>query len=112
MNTHETDRYRHWAAVYVLGALDPGERGEFETHLSICAKCSAAVAEFSGLPQMLDALGPWEAQATRPSVPRPDAFGRLAAKFPREARLLLAVLGAGLRAANCSGDGTTRPGRR
>ena len=62
---NEIDRYWHWAAVYVLGALDPGERGEYETHLAICAKCSAAVAEFSGLPQMLDALGPWEAQGVR-----------------------------------------------
>lgn len=112
MNTNEIDRYRHWAAVYVLGALDPGERAEYETHLAICAKCSATVAEFSGLPEMLDALGPWEAQTLRPSTPRPDAFARLAAKFAREARLLLAVLGAGLRTANCSGDGTTRSGRR
>ncbi|APX00515.1 zf-HC2 domain-containing protein [Arthrobacter sp. QXT-31] len=112
MNTNETDSYRHWAAVYVLGALDPGERGEYETHLAICAKCSAAVAELAGLPELLDTLAPVEAQAIGRSTPRPDVFGRLAGKFPRETRLLLAALGAGVRAANCGGDGTARSGRR
>lgn len=116
MNTYETDSYRHWAAVYVLGALDPGERGEYETHLAICAKCSAAVAELTGLPELLDTLTPREARTIGCSASGTDASGRLAAKFPqkfpRGPRLLSAVLGAGLRAANCSGDGAAGSGRR
>ena len=112
MNTNETDRYRHWAAVYVLGSLNPGERREYETHLAECTQCSAAVAELAGLPELLDTLAPEEAQAIGPSYPRPDMFGRVAAKFPREARLLLAGLVMGLRAANCGSDANARSGRR
>lgn len=99
MNTNETDRYRQWAAVYVLGALTPGEQGEYETHLAICAQCSAAVAEFAGLPELLDALTPAEARALGRS--------RLAVKLPR---LLLSAVGAAIRAANCGGGGTAPSG--
>ncbi|TNB75643.1 hypothetical protein FHJ30_03060 [Arthrobacter sp. BB-1] len=102
MNTNETDRYRQWAAVYVLGALTPGEQGEYETHLAICAQCSAAVAEFDGLPELLDALTPAEARVLGRS--------RLAVKLPRETRLLLSAVAAAIRAANCGGGGTASLG--
>lgn len=49
--SHET--YREWAGAYVLGALDPSERREFETHLGECAECGAAVASFAPLPGLL-----------------------------------------------------------
>ncbi|CAN5389864.1 zf-HC2 domain-containing protein [soil metagenome] len=48
-----SDRYSEWDASYVLGALSPVERREFETHLATCASCSAAVAELAGLPGLL-----------------------------------------------------------
>ena len=82
---NETDRYRQWAAAYALGALIPGEQGEYERHLAICAQCSSAVAELEGLPELLDALTPAEALALGRS--------RLAAKLPLETRLPVPLLG-------------------
>lgn len=38
---------------YVLGALSPAERQEFEQHLSGCADCSRAVGQLAGLPGLL-----------------------------------------------------------
>ncbi|MCC2321119.1 anti-sigma factor family protein [Cellulomonas xiejunii] len=48
-----TDPYREWDAAYVLGALAPGERREFEEHLAACEVCRAAVGELAGLPGLL-----------------------------------------------------------
>jgi anti-sigma factor RsiW len=50
------DRYREWDAAYVLGALSPEERLEFEGHLAECADCTAAVAESAGVPGVLRRL--------------------------------------------------------
>jgi hypothetical protein len=40
-------------AAYVLGALPPGERLEFERHLAGCDDCTRAVRELAGLPGLL-----------------------------------------------------------
>jgi hypothetical protein len=50
------DRYREWDAAYVLGALSPEERLEFEAHLEQCPDCTAAVAESAGIPGVLRRL--------------------------------------------------------
>jgi hypothetical protein len=47
------DRYSEWDAAYVLGALSPAERLEFEDHLSGCGDCQAAVAQLAGMPGLL-----------------------------------------------------------
>lgn len=52
------DPYLEWDAGYVLGALSPAERREFEGHLSGCAACQAAVAEIAGMPGLLAQLSP------------------------------------------------------
>lgn len=39
------DRFAHLDGAYVLGALDPHERAEFEAHLVSCAACRARVEE-------------------------------------------------------------------
>ncbi len=39
--------------AYVLGALSPSERQEFERHLVGCAACGRAVRELAGLPGLL-----------------------------------------------------------
>ena len=49
----DIDRYTQWDAAYVLGALTPDERGEFEAHLATCGRCRASVSELAGIPGML-----------------------------------------------------------
>jgi anti-sigma-K factor RskA len=45
--------YADWDAAYVLGALSPVERREYEAHLETCDRCRLAVADLSGLPGLL-----------------------------------------------------------
>lgn len=52
------DAYREWDAAYLLGALSPVERREFEEHLAGCADCRAEVAEIAGMPGLLAQLPP------------------------------------------------------
>jgi len=53
MKNPDHARFAEWDAAYVLGALSPAERREFEEHLDGCAKCRAAVTELSALPGLL-----------------------------------------------------------
>jgi anti-sigma-K factor RskA len=46
-------QYADWDGAYVLGALSPAERREFEAHLETCDRCRLAVADLSGLPGLL-----------------------------------------------------------
>ncbi|SOD70690.1 putative zinc finger protein [Jatrophihabitans sp. GAS493] len=62
------DRFADWDAAYVLGALSPQERRDFETHLRGCARCSAAVTELAGMPSLLGRLP----ADTVPSTDRPS----------------------------------------
>ena len=55
------DRFAQWDAAYVLGALSPAERREFEEHLASCASCQAAVSELAALPGLLAQLSPDDA---------------------------------------------------
>jgi hypothetical protein len=50
------DSYREWDAAYVLGALSPAERREFEEHIKQCEPCSNAVAELAAMPGLLGSL--------------------------------------------------------
>lgn len=59
--SHLSDPYVEWDAAYVLGALAPAERLEFEGHLAGCTGCRAAVAEIAGLPGLLGQVGPADA---------------------------------------------------
>jgi anti-sigma factor RsiW len=43
---------------YVLGALAPAERLEFEQHLTGCADCARSVRELAGLPGLLARVDP------------------------------------------------------
>ena len=61
------DPYLRWDAAYVLGALPPRERREYENHLAGCAECTTDVLELAGIPGLL-------ARArTTPSSTGPDA---------------------------------------
>lgn len=65
MSEHE--RFREWAAAYVLGALDPDEIRRFEAHLEQCEQCRYEVADLAAIPAMLARI-----EAPDRSVP-PDA---------------------------------------
>ncbi|WP_308467002.1 anti-sigma factor family protein [Rathayibacter soli] len=69
----DRDRYAEWDAAYVLGALSPNERLEFEAHLSGCARCASAVADLAGLPGLLSALDDDEALVMLDAGPRAHA---------------------------------------
>ncbi len=43
---------------YVLGALSPHERQEFEQHLAGCEECARSVRELAGLPGLLSRVEP------------------------------------------------------
>jgi len=58
---HSADSYTQWDAAYVLGALSPAERREFEEHLSSCPNCQGSVSELAGLPGILAQVSPEDA---------------------------------------------------
>lgn len=79
------DPYAMWDAAYVLGSLSGTERREFETHLATCPRCSAAVAELSGIPALLAHLTAEEVEALDDPAPeapqmRPEMLDTLLAK--------------------------------
>ncbi len=55
------DKFAHWDAAYVLGALSPAERREFEEHLAGCPSCQAAVSELAAIPGLLAQVSPGDA---------------------------------------------------
>ena len=57
--------------AYVLGALSPAERADFERHLSTCAACREAVANLAVLPGLLGRLEPARAIAVAGDNPAP-----------------------------------------
>ena len=50
------DKFAQWDAAYVLGALSPAERRDFEEHLASCRSCQGAVSELAALPGLLAQL--------------------------------------------------------
>ena len=62
--SREHATYAQWDASYVLGALTPGDRRDFEAHIEECERCRAAVAELASMPGLLTrahpVLDPWE----------------------------------------------------
>lgn len=79
------DPYVMWDAAYVLGSLSGAQRREYETHLATCSRCSAAVAELSGIPALLAQLTAEEVEAldnpaTHEPQPRPEMLDNLLAK--------------------------------
>jgi Putative zinc-finger len=55
------DKFAQWDAAYVLGALSPAERREFEEHLASCRPCQASVSELAGIPGLLAQVSPADA---------------------------------------------------
>jgi anti-sigma-K factor RskA len=79
---------------YVLGALEPAERADFEEHLAGCERCQAEVAELRGLPELLEQAAP---PVEVPPSLRERTFAaveRAAAQQRRRQRLRLALTAA------------------
>jgi len=100
MSTGDTDPYRFDDAAYVLGALSPDERLEFEAHLLTCADCTARVREVETLPAVLADVDPAEVVADPEPVPDTllPLLLRAAAQRRRRQRVVVGTL-AGLAAA-------------
>jgi hypothetical protein len=62
--------------VYVLGAIDPAERGLVDTHLLTCRDCRDELAGLAGLPALLARVNPDEiSRITADDAVRPAAAG-------------------------------------
>lgn len=78
------DPYSQWDGAYVLGALVPAERREYEVHLSGCGSCRAQVAALAGMGGLLSLL---PAQAAEPVAGPVPAYAALAARVRRRRSL-------------------------
>lgn len=67
------DPYRAYDAAYVLGALTPQDRADYEAHLAGCDRCAQAVRELAGLPGLLAQLPPGHPGAADAPPPAPGA---------------------------------------
>lgn len=92
--------FAHDNAAYVLGALSPVERLDFESHLAGCDDCTRAVRELAGLPGL---LGRVEASVLEqhPPVDEPvsDTLLPTLSREVRRARRRRTLVAAGLAAA-------------
>jgi hypothetical protein len=64
----------HLDGAYVLGALSPEERLEYERHLPSCPTCSRAVRELAGLPGLLAQVPADVVESPEAAVPLPDTL--------------------------------------
>ena len=51
-------RFDQDAAAYVIGALSPSERLDFEKHLGGCDECTRTIRELAGIPGLLGRVEP------------------------------------------------------
>jgi len=113
-----TDEFALYDAAYVLGALSPADRREFEDHLKGCAACSSSVGELAGLPGLMSKVS--EEQLTAEVEAPPETLlPALARAVRRERGRRRLTVGAAAAAAACliavgavaltNGDSPTRP---
>lgn len=96
------DEFATSAAAYVLGALPPAERHEFEEHLHECASCMRAVSELAGIPALLRSasLSDLERDISTSAVPDTLLPG-LTARVRAHRRRTTMLVGGGVLAAAC-----------
>jgi hypothetical protein len=95
-----TDEFSLYDAAYVLGALSPADRREFEEHLKVCASCASSVSELAGLPGLMSRVS--LDQLTEEAEPLPETLlPSLARTVRRERRKRRLVVGATAAAAAC-----------
>jgi anti-sigma-K factor RskA len=81
MTMTDHDRWADAAGAYVLGAMTPRERDEFEHHLATCPACRDDVDELRPAAEALPMASP-------PVLPPPALKDRIMAEVEREAALL------------------------
>jgi hypothetical protein len=108
---------------YVLGALSPAERLEFEQHLTGCPDCARSVRELAGLPGLLARVDPAVLEEAARDDPLPETVLPALLQAVRRRRRRRALMTAGAAAAALtavvviplsltgSDDGTTRTAR-
>lgn len=75
--------YAELDGPYVLGALSPAERQEYEQHLATCVDCARSVRELAGLPGLLARVDPVVLEPPPATEPVP---GTLLPALVREVR--------------------------
>ena len=74
--------------VYVLGAIDPAERGLVDAHLTTCRDCRDELAGLAGLPALLARVNPDEISRIRA-----DEVSEQTGRLLRQTRAERAALG-------------------
>jgi anti-sigma factor RsiW len=65
--------FSHYDGAYVLGALSPAERSDYQAHLAGCDDCTRAVQELAGLPGLLGRV-PADVLESPGEEPLPDTL--------------------------------------
>ena len=91
--------FTHLDGSYVLGALSPSERQEFEEHLAHCRECSASVRQLAGLPGLLARVDADTLTVPAVDEPVPDTLLPSLVREVRRTRRRRAYATAGLAAA-------------
>ena len=91
--------FRHDDGAYVLGALSPAERQEFEQHLSECAECAESVRRIAGLPGLLARVPADVLEPPADEEPLPDTLLPSLVREVRRARHRRRLVLTGLAAA-------------
>ena len=85
------DKFAQWDAAYVLGALSPADRREYEEHLASCPACQAAVSELAGIPGLLGQVSPADAAMLSMAVDNKAGHDETATPTATEAELMEAT---------------------
>jgi predicted anti-sigma-YlaC factor YlaD len=93
-----TDQFTLYDAAYVLGALSPTDRREFEDHLQTCEACANAVGELAGLPGRMSRMSIDQLTAEPEPVPETLLPSLARAVRRRRARRRFAVAMVGISA--------------
>lgn len=91
--------FAHLDGSYVLGALSPAERQEFEKHLAGCAECASAVRELAGLPGLLSRIDADVLASPRADEPVPGTLLPALVRQVRRRQRRRAIATAGVAAA-------------
>ena len=106
------DEFALYDAAYVLGALSPADRRDFEDHLKVCAACAGSVSELAGLPGLMSRVSIDQLTAEPERAPE-TLLPSLARAVRRERRQRRLAVGAAAAAAACliavGGVAITRP---